>query len=57
MYREDANTTPELKNKTYEKGNKQTSFLSNITPDAKFLNEDLRQVMSKDENIQCLDMI
>lgn len=54
---EDANTTPELKNKTYEKGNKQTSFLSNITTDAKFLNEDLRQVMSKDENIQCLDMI
>lgn len=54
---EDANTTPEFKNKTYEKGNKQSSFLSNITTDAKFLNEDLRQVMSKDENIQCLDMI
>ena len=57
LNREDANTTPELKNKTYEKGNKQSSFLSNITTDAKFLNEDLRQVMSKDENIQCLDMI
>lgn len=57
LNRKDANTTPELKNKTYEKGNKQTSFLSNITTDAKFLNEDLRQVMSKDENIQCLDMI
>ena len=52
LNREDANTTPELKNKTYEKGNKQSSFLSNITTDAKFLNEDLRQVMSKDENIQ-----
>ena len=57
LNREDANTTPELKNKMYEKGNKQSSFLSNITTDAKFLNEDLRQVMSKDENIQCLDMI
>lgn len=57
LNREDANTTPEFKNKTYEKGNKQSSFLSNITTDAKFLNEDLRQVMSKDENIQCLDMI
>ena len=52
LNRKDANTTPELKNKTYEKGNKQSSFLSNITTDAKFLNEDLRQVMSKDENIQ-----
>lgn len=49
---QDANTTPKLKQKNYAKGNKQSSFLSNIVTDAKFLNEDLRQEMSKEDNIK-----
>ena len=49
---DDANTTPELKNRKYESGNKQSSFFSNIVTDAKFLNEDLRQEMAKEDNIR-----
>ena len=49
---ENANTTPQLKKKTYKKGNKQSSFLSNIVMDSKFLNEDLRQEMSKEDSIK-----
>lgn len=49
---ENANTTPQLKKKTYKKGNKQSSFLSNILMDSKFLNEDLRQEMSKEDSIK-----
>ena len=49
---ENANTTPQLQKKTYKKGNKQSSFLSNILMDSKFLNEDLRQEMSKEDSIK-----
>lgn len=49
---ENANTTPKLEQRNYAKGNKQSSFVSNIITDAKFLNEDLRQEMSKEENIK-----
>lgn len=49
---EDANITPNLKNKDYIKGNKQSSFYKNITQTSKFLNEDYREAMSKDENIK-----
>lgn len=49
---EDANTTPKLKKKNYEKGNKQSSFFSNITTKSKFLSEDFRNVMKQDENIE-----
>ena len=49
---EDANTTPELKPKNYTKGNKQSSFFRNVIEDAQFLNKDLRQEMSQDENIR-----
>ena len=49
---EDANTTPKLPNRNYVQGNKESSFLSNITTDAGFLNEDLRQEMAKEDNIR-----
>lgn len=49
---EDASTTPKLQNKKYEKGNKQSSFYSNVTEKSKFLNEDFRNVMKQDENIE-----
>ena len=49
---EDANITPNLKNKDYTKGNKQSSFYKNITQTSKFLNEDYRESMAKDENIK-----
>ena len=49
---EDASTTPKLPNRNYVPGNKESSFLSNITTDAGFLNEDLRQEMAKDDNIR-----
>lgn len=49
---EDASTTPKLKKKTYAKGNKQSSFFSNITEKSKFLNEDFRDAMKQDENIE-----
>lgn len=52
LKQDDANTTPKLKNKKYAKGNKQSSFFSNITEDSKFLNKELREEMSKEENIQ-----
>ena len=52
LKQDDANTTPKLKNKKYAKGNKQSSFFSNITEDSEFLNKDLREEMSKEENIQ-----
>lgn len=48
----DANTTPELRQKHYAKGNKQSSFFRNVIEDAQFLNKDLRQEMSQDENIR-----
>ena len=50
--KESMNTTPQLETKNYKKGNKQSSFVSNILNDAQFLNKDLRQEMSKDENIR-----
>lgn len=49
---QDASTTPTLEQKKYKKGNKQSSFLSNIITDSKFLNEDLRQEMSKEDSIK-----
>lgn len=49
---EDANTTPKLKQKHYAEGNKESNFYRNVTVDSKFLNKDLRQEMSKDENIR-----
>lgn len=49
---EDANTTPNLNKKHYEKGRKQSSFYSNIVNDSKFINEDWRQELSKEENIK-----
>lgn len=49
---EDANTTPALPTREYKKGNKESSFFSNIVTDAKFLNKDLRQEMAHDENIR-----
>lgn len=52
LKKQDANTTPQLSKKTYKKGNKQSSFLSNIITDSKFLKEDLRQQMSKEDNIR-----
>lgn len=52
LKKQDANTTPQLSKKTYKTGNKQSSFLSNIITDSKFLNEDLRQQMSKEDNIR-----
>lgn len=48
----DANTTPILPQKNYTKGNKQSSFFRNVIEDAQFLNKDLRQEMSQDENIR-----
>lgn len=49
---EDANTTPKLKNRKYEKGNKQSNFYKNITETSQFLNEDLRNQMKDEENIK-----
>lgn len=49
---EDASTTPKLENKNYEKGSKQSNFFSNITEKSKFLNEDFRNVMKQEENIE-----
>lgn len=48
----DANTTPKLPPRNYARGNKESSFLSNITTDAGFLNEDLRHEMAKEDNIR-----
>lgn len=48
----DASTTPKLSKRKYQKGNKESSFYSNVTEDAKFLNEDLREEFSKEENVQ-----
>lgn len=47
-----ANTTPELKQKNYVRGNKESNFLSNITTESGFLNEDLRKEMSTEDNIR-----
>lgn len=49
---ENANTTPTLPTRNYKKGNKESSFFSNVVTDAKFLNKDLRQEMAHDENIR-----
>lgn len=49
---EDASTTPKLQNRKYENGNKQSNFYSNITEKSKFLNEDFRNIMKQDENIE-----
>ena len=49
---EDVNTTPVLPTRDYKKGNKESSFFSNVVTDAKFLNKDLRQEMAHDENIR-----
>lgn len=48
----DASTTPKLPNINYEKGNKQSSFFGNVVTDAKFLNQDLRQELGKEDNIR-----
>ncbi len=48
----DASTTPNLLPRNYARGNKESSFLSNITTDAGFLNEDLRHEMAKEDNIR-----
>lgn len=50
--KEDANTTPELKQRQYEKGEKQSSFFRNVVQDSKFINKDLREQMAKEENIR-----
>ncbi len=52
LKQQDANTTPKLKSKNYERGNKKSNFFSNITEKSKFLNEDFRSVMKQDENIE-----
>lgn len=52
LKQENASTTPRLKNKNYERGNKKSNFFSNITEKSKFLNEDFRNVMKQDENIE-----
>ena len=52
MKLDELNTTPKLPTRNYQKGNKESSFYSNITQDSKFLNKDLRQEMAKDENIK-----
>lgn len=49
---QDANTTPVLPTRNYKKGNKESSFFSNVVTDAKFLNKDLRQEIAHDENIR-----
>ena len=49
---EDVNTTPTLPTKNYGKGDKQSSFYSNIVTDSKFLDKDLRQEMAKEDNIR-----
>lgn len=49
---EDMNTTPKIPTRSYKKGNKQSSFLSNVVTDSQFLNEDLRQELAKEENIR-----
>lgn len=48
----DASTTPKLPNVNYGKGNKQSSFFANVVTDAKFLNQDLRQQLSQEDNIR-----
>lgn len=50
--KETASTTPKLSKKEYEKGNKQSSFVSNILTDSQFLNKDLRQEMGKEDSIK-----
>ena len=50
--KEIASTTPKLSKKEYEKGNKQSSFVSNILTDSQFLNKDLRQEMGKEDSIK-----
>lgn len=52
LKQDDANTTPKLKSKNYERGNKKSNFFANITEKSKFLNEDFRNVMKQDENIE-----
>ena len=52
MKLEDVNTTPVLPKKYYNRGNKESSFYSNITQDSKFLNEELRKEMSNEESIR-----
>lgn len=49
---EDASTTPTLKSKKYEKGDKQSSFFSNIVTDSEFLNKDLRQEIGNEESVK-----
>ncbi|MDD5979628.1 MAG: hypothetical protein PUC23_00765 [bacterium] len=52
LTKEDANTTPLLPKRTYQKGDGESSFYSNITEKSKFLNEDLRKMMKDEENIE-----
>lgn len=52
LTKEDADTTPLLPKRTYQKGDGESSFYNNITEKSKFLNEDLREMMKNEENIQ-----
>ena len=52
LTKEDADTTPLLPKRTYQKGDGESSFYSNITEKSKFLNEDLREMMKDEETIQ-----
>jgi len=52
LTQEDASTTPKLNNKNYQNGDRVSSFYRNVTKTSEFLNEGLRQEMSKEENIQ-----
>lgn len=49
---EDANTTPVLPGKRYQKGSKESSFVSNITSDVGFLTEEQRKDITSDENVR-----
>ena len=52
LTKEDANTTPPLPKRTYQKGDGESSFYNNITEKSEFLNEDLREIMKDEENIE-----
>ncbi len=49
---EDANTTPNLPNKSYEKGTKKSKFYKNITEKTQMLPETARTLLSDENNIQ-----
>ena len=49
---EDANTTPELKDKKYKKGTKESNFAENIENDVGFLTEEQKKEILKDDNVK-----